>query len=239
MMTMANRLNMTERKITYKEFLDWADEDTHAEWVNGDVFIFEPVSNFHQNVIEFLFVQMNLFVGLLDLGKVRVLPFQMRLENSGREPDIMFIYHEQLGRLTEDYLDGPADLVVEVVSPDTVRRDREEKFREYRVAGVTEYWIIDPLPEKRRADFYYLDANGDFVLIATEDEEQVFSKVLKGFWIRPSWLWQTEEISPFATFCEICGLTTEQINEFHRLLFQKNQKIKTTKSSFENKLADS
>jgi Uma2 family endonuclease len=218
MMTMANRLNMTERKITYEEFLDWADEDTHAEWVNGDVFIFEPVSNFHQNVIEFLFVQMNLFVGLLDLGKVRVLPFQMRLENSGREPDIMFIYHEHLGRLTEDYLDGPADLVVEVISPDSVRRDRADKYQEYREAGIPEYWVIDPRPDKQRVDFYYLNEHGDYELFATEDDEQVSSKVLDGFWLRPSWLWQSDQLDPYAAFYQIRGLSAEKVDQFQELL---------------------
>ena len=46
---------------------------------------------------------------------------------------------EHLERLTEARLSGPADLVVEVVSDDSVARDRADKFYEYQAAGITEY----------------------------------------------------------------------------------------------------
>lgn len=46
--------------------------------------------------------------------------------------------------MKETYLDGPADLVVGIVSPDSVGRDRGEKFYEYAQGGVPEYWLIDP-----------------------------------------------------------------------------------------------
>lgn len=212
------RIDLGTDRITYEEFLDWADENTHAEWVNGEVIIFMTTKNAHQNVVEFLYVMMNYFARLLNLGKVRLAPFQMRLENSGREPDILFISNEKLDNLLDNRLDGPADLVVEVISPDSVKRDREDKYKEYREAGIPEYWVIDPRPDKRRADFYYLNMNGDYQLFATEDDEKVYSKVLKGFWLQPSWLWQTDEIDPYAAFYQIRGLSAEQIDKFQELL---------------------
>lgn len=216
---MATRTLPTKRieneagKISYEDFLNWADENTHAEWVNGEVIVFMPTKNAHQNVVEFLYVMMNLFVGLLNSGKVRIAPFQMRLEYSGREPDILFISDDHLDRLTENRLDGPADLVVEVISPDSVKRDREDKYKEYREAGIPEYWVIDPRPGKQRADFYHLDENGDYELFATEDDEQVYSKVLEGFWLRPSWLWQADTLEAFDAFCQMTGLSTEQMSQ--------------------------
>jgi Uma2 family endonuclease len=89
----------------------------------------------------------------------------MRLENSGREPDILFIANVHLERLLENRLDGPADLVVEVISTESLRRDREDKYKEYREAGILEYWVIDPRPGKQRADFYYLNENGDYGMV--------------------------------------------------------------------------
>jgi Uma2 family endonuclease len=212
------RIDNETNKISYEDFLAWADENTHAEWVNGEVIIFMPTKNAHQKVVEFLHVIMNYFVRLLGLGKVRLAPFQMRLENSGREPDILFIANVHLERLLENRLDGPADLVVEVISTESLRRDREDKYKEYREAGILEYWVIDPRPGKQRADFYYLNENGDYELFATEDDEQVYSKVLEGFWLRPSWLWQTDEIDPYTAFNEIRGLSAEQIDQFQELL---------------------
>jgi Uma2 family endonuclease len=101
---------------------------------------------------------------------------------------------------------------------ESVYRDRSDKYREYRDAGIREYWILDPRPRKRRADFYVLDENSDYVLFATEENERVESRVLPGFWIKPSWLWPPLPITAVAAFYEMCGLTAEQIDQVQRLL---------------------
>ncbi|MDW8290080.1 MAG: Uma2 family endonuclease, partial [Armatimonadota bacterium] len=72
----------------------------------------------------------------------------------GRSPDILFVSQQNLHRLKPTYLDGPADLVVEIISPESEERDRTQKFSEYERGGVREYWLIDP--EKRLAEFYVL-----------------------------------------------------------------------------------
>ena len=53
---------------------------------------------------------------------------------------------ERLGQWQEKYFDGAPDLIIEVISDDSVGRDRAEKFEEYEEAGVREYWIIDLAP---------------------------------------------------------------------------------------------
>lgn len=204
--------------MSYEAFLAWADEDTHAEWIDGEVIEFMSAKNYHQNMVEFLYALMDLFVRLLGLGKIRLAPFQMRLESSGREPDIMFITTQNLERLTDTHLIGPADLVIEAISDGSVQRDRRDKFREYREAGVREYWIIDPRPGKQRADFYHLSEDGHYDLFATEEDEQVKSVVLDGFWLRPGWLWQLDDLNPFLLFCEMRGLSTEQAQAIEQLL---------------------
>jgi hypothetical protein len=55
----------------------------------------------------------------------------MKLALSGREPDVLFLASAHVGRLTETYLNGPADVMVEIVSPDSVGRDRGDEFYEY------------------------------------------------------------------------------------------------------------
>ena len=72
----------------------------------------------------------------------------------GREPDILFIAREHLDRFRDTYLDGPADLVVEIISRDSRARDRGDKFYEYEQGGVREYWLLDYL--RRQAEFYQL-----------------------------------------------------------------------------------
>ncbi|HEX9921424.1 MAG TPA: Uma2 family endonuclease [Anaerolineae bacterium] len=203
-----SKITPTRLKMSYEEFLAWADEDTHVEWVDGEVIVHMPPKNIHQTTLGFLYRLLGLFVDLFGLGKVGIAPFEVKLMPDGpsREPDLFFIANENLDRLTEDRLVGPADLIIEIVSTDSVRRDRQDKLQEYRDAGVQEYWVIDPRSNKQRADFYQRDEKGEYQLYATEDDDRAISQVLPGFWLRPAWLWQVETLSPLTCCLEIEGV---------------------------------
>jgi Uma2 family endonuclease len=174
--------------MTYERFLDWADEDTHAEWVDGEIVLPSPANARHQFIGAFLSELIGIFVRMHQLGAVMQAPFQMKLARSGREPDVLYIAAAHLDRLKQTYLDGPADLAVEIVSPDSVERDHRDKLAEYQEAGIPEYWLIDPLTDQ--ADFYQLDAVGQYQPIAADASGSYHSKVLPGFWLRVAWLAQ-------------------------------------------------
>ncbi len=178
---------MTRHFVTYEEFLAWADEDTLAEWVDGEVVMYSPASKRHQDIAGFLESVLRSFVEVRQLGIVLSAPFQMRLEDSGREPDLLFVAADHLDRLKENYLDGPADLVVEIVSPESVGRDRGDKFYEYARGGVPEYWLIDP--EMEWAEFYQLE-KGRYRVAFSGREGRYEALVLPGFWLQVEWLWQ-------------------------------------------------
>jgi Uma2 family endonuclease len=203
--------------MSYEVFLEWAG-DRHAEWVDGEAIIFMPAKESHQAVLRFLLYLVGQFVDLFDLGKVLVAPFEMKLRHgrSYREPDLLFIAQKNLDRLSEERLEGPADLVLEIVSDDSVRRDREDKFKEYEAAGIREYWIVDPRPDKQRADFFWLNENGRYELFATEEDERVDSRLLAGFWLRPSWLWQAGELDPLTAFAEMAALPETLMAQFRQ-----------------------
>lgn len=173
-------------KMTYEEFLDWADEDTLAEWVDGEVIMVSPASTRHQQLVGFLEKVIGLYVEQRSLGQVLSAPFQMKLEH-GREPDLLFVASEHLDRLRDTYLDGPADLVVEIVSSESVGRDRGDKFYEYEAGGVPEYWLIDP--QREWAEFYQLEGDR-YRLTFGGREGEYRARVLPDFWLRVEWLWQ-------------------------------------------------
>lgn len=177
-------------RMSYEEYLAWADEDVHAEWVNGEVMVQMPPKEPHQRVVAFLLQLLGLFSELFRLGRLLPAPFEMRATPDGpaREPDLLFIAYAHLERLTEARLSGPADLVVEVVSDDSVARDRAEKFYEYQAAGVPEYWIIDPRPGRERVDFYVLDDKGRYRPVPVESDGRYHSTVLPGFWLQVDWV---------------------------------------------------
>lgn len=178
-------------KMTYEEFLDWADEDTRAEWVNGEVIYMSPVSNLHQDIGLFLLNCISFYVQEQGSGVVRYESFQMKSgpDLPGREPDILFISNEKMALLQNSYLKGPADLAVEIISSESIRRDSIDKFAEYQQAGVREYWLIDPL--QKTTTFYQRGENGLFEAALPDDTGIYRSSVLKGFWLKVDWLWQS------------------------------------------------
>ena len=133
-------------RMGYEEWLAWTDEDVHSEWVDGEVTVFMPASDRHQAVLGLLHILLALYSWRLNLGTVRLAPFEMRLATSAREPDILFVAKANLDRIKPMRLMGPADLVVELISDDSVHRDRIDKRRDYEAAGVPEYWLFDPRP---------------------------------------------------------------------------------------------
>jgi Uma2 family endonuclease len=185
-------------KMAYEAFLAWADEDTRAEWVNGEVVLLSPPSNRHQLLVGFLSALLRIFSETHQLGTVLSEPFQMKTgpDLPGREPDILFIAREHLDRLKNVYLDGPADLVVEIISPDSRGRDRGEKFYEYEQGGVREYWLLDYLC--RQAEFYQRGTDGIFRLVPIGEDGLYHSAVLAGLWLKVDWLWQ-EPLPPLLT----------------------------------------
>ena len=176
-------------KISYEQFLEWLDEDTWAEWVDGEVELMSPISSQHQDVGRFLIAILQFYISHYRLGVLRYEPFQMKtgVDLPGRSPDILFVRRENLHRLKDTYLDGPADLVVEIVSPESEERDRVQKFSEYERGGVREYWLVDP--QKRQAEFYVLGEAGRYVLMAKGEAGEYRSEVLSGLWLRIEWLW--------------------------------------------------
>jgi Uma2 family endonuclease len=175
------------RRMTYEEFL--RSDHVWAEWVDGEVLELSPASLRHQLLSGFLSSLLRHFVEARRLGVVLSAPFQMKTAPAlpGREPDLIFVSEEHRDRLQENHLAGPADLVVEVISPDSVTRDRVDKFREYAQGGVREYWLIDPL--KRQADFLFLEGNA-YRPLAVDEDGVVRSRVVEGLWLRVDWLWQ-------------------------------------------------
>jgi Uma2 family endonuclease len=178
--------------MSYEEFLAFGDDTTHAEWVNGEAIVFMPPPLRHQNTLAFLLELLRRFCRIGNFGAIVVAPFEMRIapEGPSREPDLLFVAREHLDRLTDRKLDGPADLVIEIVSESSAVRDRIEKFAEYQAAGIPEYMILDPRPGWQRVDFYALGPDGKYQAILPDGDGRYHSHALPGFWFQDDWFWQ-------------------------------------------------
>ncbi len=190
-----NRAIETSFHMTEDEFVAWCDEDTKAEWVNGEIIAASPSSLEHVNLAGWLNIVMRLFAEHFERGWVYGPEFQIRFEaqHLRRVPDILFVSKEHADIIRPNHVEGAPDLVIEIVSPDSVVRDWREKYLEYEAAGVREYWVIDP--EYRRVEAYTLDADHKYTRIEAQDNA-LHSLTLTGFYLQPDWLWRAPLPNP-------------------------------------------
>lgn len=142
-------LPQQNKKYTYQDYLTWPDNE-RWEIINGDAYMQAAPSWQHQAVSGQLLKQ---FLMYLDGKPCQAFsaPFDLRLSESGKrdedatqivQPDILVVCDKKGLKGTGYY--GIPDLVVEVISPSTVKMDRIIKFNQYEKAGIKEYWIVEP-----------------------------------------------------------------------------------------------
>lgn len=178
------------RQISYEEFLEQTSDGVFAEWVDGEI-ITMTVTNEHQELTIFLTALLRFYAEAHQSGRVFVEPFQMKTGTGlpGRAPDVFFVSQKRLSKLQRLYYDGPADLVIEIISPESRSRDRGDKFYEYEQGGVKEYWLVDP--QRQQAEFYQRSRKGIYQAVQPDAQGRYHSAVLKGLWLKVDWLWQT------------------------------------------------
>ncbi len=129
---------------------------------------------------------LRIFVEHFDLGSIHGPLFTVRLGKQRRRrlPDVLYVAKSRKKIFIGNHVEGGPDLIMEVVSADSVSRDWREKFIEYQKAGVNEYWIIDP-PAKRVEAYRLVRAKYERI---EEREGKIVSSVLKGMYLRPEWV---------------------------------------------------
>ena len=155
-------------RYTFADCLTW-DENESIEIINGEAFMMATPSRIHQKISGELFRQL---ANYLEGKKCEVYsaPFGVRLfEQDGDrpedvdtvvEPDISVVCDRS--KLDKHGCKGAPDLIVEILSPSTLRHDRLVKLNLYQRARVREYWIVDP--ENRSVMVFLPDSNGSFRL---------------------------------------------------------------------------
>lgn len=179
---------------TYEDYLRLPEDGQRYEVIRGVLYVTATPTRIHQYVVGELFSLLRRVVRRRRLGLVLFAPFDIRLPDriaDPVEPDLMFFRKGNEPRNEEDsYFQGVPDLVAEVLSPSTRRRDQRIKFAAYRDAGVPEYWIVDP--KTRTMVVYVLSHDGRSYaeLCRGGAGESVVSAVLPGLRI------EVEELFP-------------------------------------------
>jgi Uma2 family endonuclease len=181
----------TEQFMLFEEFLEHYD-GARAEWMDGKVVLMSPVSIRHEKIRKFLLLLLEAYFALTKNGQIYGEPVVMRLasQNSAREPDLFVVLKGNIVPVHASYIDGPADIVIEIVSEATGGTDYGEKFLEYEAGGVGEYWIVDPL--RQRVRISRRGEDDQFFTILDGSEGEYTTPALPKFTLDVALLWRDE-----------------------------------------------
>lgn len=143
-------LSHANRKYSYADYLTWPD-DERREIIDGTAYMQSAPSPLHQEILANLLAQLHHSLATKPC-KVYPAPFCVKLMNSDQkknediksvvEPDITIVCNES--KLDETGYNGAPDMIIEIISPSSIKMDRFTKFNSYEQAGVKEYWIVEP-----------------------------------------------------------------------------------------------
>ncbi len=133
------------RRLTYEDLLALPDDGLRHELIDGEHYVTPAPNTKHQAVVVNLTAAIASFAKRHDLGRLFIAPYDVVFSPSDVvEPDLLFVSRERLNVLTEANVQGAPDLVVEILSPSTRKRDQGVKHQLYDRMGVREYWLVEP-----------------------------------------------------------------------------------------------
>ncbi|WP_229201827.1 Uma2 family endonuclease [Arsenicibacter rosenii] len=172
---------LNEERAKRVAFYNAIDESMKVEFINGEIIMHSPVKKAHNEATKFLSELLDLYARKHKLGFVGIEKIMTALTRNDYEPDICFFKKEKADSFVPAQTLFPApDLVVEVLSEGTAKRDRGIKFYDYEAHGIEEYWIIDP--DAQTIEQYHL-VNNAYELILKASEGTIKSFALTGFQI--------------------------------------------------------
>ena len=159
------------------------NDDAYYELINGYLMKKSAPKPQHQNISMNLSIEIGTFVKKRGLGKLFTSPIDVFLDDlNAVQPDLVFIPTENQAMITDDGIIGIPDLMIEIISPSSVIRDRVDKKNLYEKLNVKEYWIIDP--QYQDIEVYTIQ-NGRYELHSgvTMFEGELKSTIFEGFTI--------------------------------------------------------
>ena len=129
-------------RMTAKDFAELPETNLPTELIDGELIVSPAPIPEHQNISVELII---LLRGLIPNGKLYHAPIDVYFDEANSvQPDIVWVAENSQCFIGDKRLEGGPDLVIEILSPSTARRDKNKKFLLYQKHGVREYWLVDP-----------------------------------------------------------------------------------------------
>lgn len=177
----------SKTKLTYEDYVGFPEDGRRHEIIDGDHYVTPSPSSYHQLLSVSITAQLFTQVRSSGMGQVLPAPIDVFLSQVDIvQPDIIVILEEHTSIITKKNIQGPPDLVVEILSPTTSDRDRNLKKSLYQRAGVREYWIVDP--DAKHVEQYVLEDNGQYAARGRHDDE-ITAQALPGVKVDLAKVW--------------------------------------------------
>ena len=132
-------------KLTWDDYAQFPDDGKRHELIDGEHYVTPSPFRRHQAIVRELLVAIANYLSAHPIGEIFGAPFDVILSKFDVvEPDLLYVSKERVPEVLKDWVRGAPDLVIEVASESTRKRDETTKRALYECAGVIEYWIVDP-----------------------------------------------------------------------------------------------
>lgn len=184
---MATRSRIADDRVTVSEFHRLVPDGMKADLLDGVIHMASPDTNEADELTNFIHYLLRGYDRAKRLGgQVKGSRFAFRIsKHRAPEPDVAYIVADRVHLIGQREMNGGPDVAVEVVSRESRSRDYGTKKLTYQRAGVSEYWIIDPLHD--RVEFHRLQSKRYF-LVPLQANHIFRSEVVPGFWLDVNWL---------------------------------------------------
>ncbi len=178
-------MSVAVKLLTWEDIKDLPESHGRTEIVDGEFVVSPTPGSRHQVICSRLGFHLIRFVGENRLGTVYASPIHVILaEHVHYEPDLCFIARRSGSIIQESYIDGPPDLVIEVISESNRTHDTVVKHRDYALYGVSEYWLVDMRDEV--ISTWRLRDQAYELLGRARRGESVLTNVLEGLKLDPA-----------------------------------------------------
>ena len=173
------------QKLTYDDFLLFPDDGMRHELIDGEHHVTPSPILRHQAISGRLHLAIGTWLADHPAGQIFYAPLDVILSRFDVvEPDLLYVSNERApDLLSGNWVTGAPDLVIEIGSPGTRRRDEMIKRRLYERSNVLEYWVVDPEVDVIRVYHRSGDRFGRAVELSAEAGDVLTTALLPGLQI--------------------------------------------------------
>ncbi len=164
---------------SYEEYYNILDDKSY-EVISGELIMVPAPDLEHQRISRKLEIKLSLHIEKNNWGEIFDAPIDVILDNQNVvQPDIVFVSKENSKMLEKRGIFGSPDMIVEIISPSSVKRDRYDKFIVYETFKIKEYWLIDPA--NKTIEIFILENDKYRLFCFAGTDEKAISNLIQNF----------------------------------------------------------